>query len=101
MVVCLLIEKYDSSGDPGIKLPATVAASTPTAPMSDASTTRPLRILYIHNPTNNAMGMVHAMVKVPQELPGTICKVFSGTVNSAPWGVTCSRALGSAAGTLI
>ena len=27
----------------------------------------------MYRPTNSAIGMVQAMVKVPQELPGTIC----------------------------
>src|SRR4051794_41859378 len=39
--------------------------------MSDASTTRPFRILYMYRPTNSAIGMVQAMVNVPQDEPGT------------------------------
>src|ERR1019366_2007037 len=53
--------------------PATVATSTPTGPMADASTTRPLRKRYIQKLTNSAIGIVQAMVKVPQELPGMTC----------------------------
>src|SRR5476651_435441 len=82
MVASLLREKYGSKTEPGIKLPAMVAAKTPTPPMRDASTTWPLRILYIHRPTNRAIGMVQAIVNVPQELPGTSCADFVGTVNS-------------------
>ncbi len=63
--------KYGSSAEPGIQLPATVAASTAAAPIAEASTTRPLRILYIYNPTTSAIGTVQAMVNVPHELPAT------------------------------
>src|SRR5262245_13342741 len=59
--------------------PATVAASTPAAPINDASTTRPLRILYIYRPTNKAMGIVQAIVNVPQELPGTSSTASAGS----------------------
>ncbi len=64
----------------------TVTASTSTAPMAEASTTRPLRILYMYRPISSAIGTVHAMVKVPQELPGTACVTPSGSViaRSAP-----------------
>src|SRR5437879_10634950 len=64
-------EKNSRRGEPGIRLPATVAARTPAAPISDASRTRPLRMRYMYRPTNRAMGMVQAMVKVPQDEPGT------------------------------
>ena len=39
--------------------------------MIDASITRPGRILYMYRPTNSAIGIVQAMVNVPQEEPGT------------------------------
>ena len=48
--------------------------------MIDASTTRPGRMLYIHKPTNRAIGMVQAMVNVPQEEPGTVCEHPDGKV---------------------
>src|SRR6476469_438013 len=71
MVCSLESEKNGSSGEPCTQLPATVAKRTPTAPMADASTTRPLRNLYIQKLTKSAIGIVQAMVKVPHELPGS------------------------------
>src|SRR6516225_7266508 len=65
----LLRENRDSSGDPGIRLPSQVQARTATAPISEASTTFPLRIRYIQSPTKSAIGTVQAIVKTPQELP--------------------------------
>ena len=47
--------------------------------MTDASTTRPLRILYMYSPTNSAIGIVQAMVNVPHELPGIACRTPSGS----------------------
>ncbi len=35
--------------------------------MSDASTTFPLRMRYMHRPTNSAIGIVQAMVNVPHD----------------------------------
>src|SRR5262249_46523361 len=84
MVASLDNEKYGSRNEPGTRLPATVAPRTPIPPMIEASATLPLRILYIHRPTNSAMGIVQAMVKVPQELPGMSWTVFSGTTNREP-----------------
>src|SRR4051794_6425604 len=57
--------------DSGTQAPAIVAASTPAAPTSEASTTLPLRNRYMYQPTNSAIGIVQAMVNVPHELPGT------------------------------
>ncbi len=58
--------------DPGAIIPPMkVAARVRAAPMSDASTTFPGRILYMYRPTNKAMGIVQAMVNVPQYEPGT------------------------------
>ena len=65
--------KYGSSGEPGIQPPMTVAANVAAAPISEASTTRPLRMRYMYSPTNSAIGIVQAIVNVPQELPGTCC----------------------------
>ena len=48
--------------------PPATAASIATTPMTVASTMRPLRQTYIHMPMNIPMGMVMAMVKVPQAL---------------------------------
>src|SRR5262245_7121251 len=80
-VVCPLVsEKNGSSGDPGIQLPTTVAISTPPAPISDASMTRPLRILYMYRPTNRAIGMVQKIVNVPHDDPGTGSTVPAGRV---------------------
>src|SRR3954453_8887775 len=64
-------EKYGSRAQPRPQAPAPVAASTPAAPTSDASTTRPLRNRYMYQPTNSAIGIVQAIVNVPHELPGT------------------------------
>jgi len=41
-------------------------------PMSEASTTFPLRMRYMYTPTSKAMGIVQKMVKVPQELPANL-----------------------------
>src|SRR5260370_40066309 len=90
IVSVLVSEKIGASGDPGTHAPRTVAASTPAPPMSDASTTRPLRILYIHRPTKSAMGIVHAIVNVPHELPGTTWTALSGTLKIVPSGVLVS-----------
>src|SRR6516164_6881402 len=73
-------ENAPSNGEPGIQLPATVAASTATAPMIDASTTLPLRSRYMYRPTNRAIGIVQAIVNVPQELPGMTTRAPSGNV---------------------
>src|SRR3954452_24109075 len=64
-------ENHGSSPDPGIKTPANVAASTAAAPITDASTVFPGRNLDMYQPTNSAIGIVQAIVNVPQELPGT------------------------------
>ena len=61
-----------------MRLPSQVQASTAKAPISDASTTLPLRILYIQSPTKSAMGTVQAIVKTPQELPGIRRRAPSG-----------------------
>src|SRR5262249_9441874 len=83
--VCVLVsEKNGASGEPGIQLPAITAASVARAPISDASTTRPLRILYMYSPTNSAIGMVQAMVNVPQLLPGTTCTLPGGRATTVP-----------------
>ena len=79
-MVCSLRQarRSRSSGEPGIQAPATVAASTAAAPIKDASTTRPLRSRYMYQPTNKAIGIVHAIVNMPQELPGITNSLFSG-----------------------
>src|SRR5476651_373323 len=50
--------------------------------MIEASTTRPLRSLYMYSPMNSAIGTVHAIVNVPQELPGTAWVTPAGRVIS-------------------
>src|SRR3954463_8405873 len=73
-----------SSRGPGMYAPATVAARTPTAPSSDASTTFPLRNRYMYQPTSNAIGIVQAIVNVPHELPRTSRVVFVGRKSPGP-----------------
>src|SRR3954470_20776961 len=51
--------------------PRIVAPIVSTPPITDASTTWPGRSLYMYSPTNSAIGIVQAIVNVPQELPGT------------------------------
>src|SRR5262245_19974983 len=58
----------------------TVAANVARAPISDAWTTAPGRMRYMYRPTNRAVGMVQAMVSVPQELPGTTWTQPAGSV---------------------
>ena len=48
--------------------PPATAASIATTPMTVASAMRPLRQTYIQNPMNIPMGIVMAMVNVPQAL---------------------------------
>src|SRR3954447_23393095 len=79
-------EKKASDDEPGIEAPATVAASTATAPTSDASTTFPLRKRYMYQPTNRAIGMVQAMGNAPHELPGTSRLAPSGRSQPSPPG---------------
>src|SRR5436309_699302 len=83
------------SGECGIQLPATVAARTSAAPISDASTTRPLRMRYMYKPTNSAIGIVQAMVNVPHELPAMINRVLSGKVMTPSCEGDSSLSLGS------
>ncbi len=52
--------------------------------MSDASPMRPLRMRYIHRPTNSAMGMVQAMVNRPQDEPGITQDDPSGRCSVSP-----------------
>src|SRR3954470_13962671 len=85
-------EKYGSSREPGIDAPATVAAGTATAPTSGASTTSPLRKRYMYQPTNRAIGMVQAIVNVPQELPGTSRLAPSGRTQPSPSGCPLRKA---------
>src|SRR3954471_10203308 len=51
--------------------PRNTAPSVRAAPTIDASTTLPGRRRYIHRPTSRAMGIVQAMVNVPQDEPET------------------------------
>src|SRR6266849_10938481 len=88
MVSLRVSEKIDSSDDPGIHRPTTVAATTPTAPIRDASTTCPRRILYMYRPTKKAIGMVQAMVNVPQDDPGTTCLHLAGSVTTPSTGIS-------------
>src|SRR5262252_7988047 len=74
-------EKNRSSAEPGIQCPAIVTPIVAAAPMSDASRIFPLRILYMYQPTNSAIGIVQAMVNVPQELPGTSCVTPADSVS--------------------
>src|SRR5262245_61540653 len=83
MVVSRPHKKTGSNAEPGIHAPATVAANTPAAPISDASRTFPLRIRYIHRATKRAIGIVQTIVKAPHELPG-IFWTLDGTVTVAP-----------------
>src|SRR4051812_45651595 len=64
------------------KPPMKVASSVSSPPTIEASTTFPGRILYIHKPTSSAMGIVQAMVKVPQDEPGTRRTAPTGTTPS-------------------
>src|SRR5436309_4176320 len=66
-----LRENQPSSGEPGTQLPTTTAPMVSTPPMSDASTTFPGRMRYIHRPVKSAIGIVQAMVNVPHDEPGT------------------------------
>src|SRR4051812_32113484 len=84
-------EKKASDDEPGIDAPAIVAASTATAPTSDASTTRPLRNRYMYQPTNRAIGIVQAIVNVPHELPGTSRLAPAGRTQPRPSGLLASR----------
>src|SRR3954453_19262101 len=79
-------EKYGSRAQPRPQAPAPVAASTPAAPTTEASTTRPLRNLYMYQPTNSAIGIVQAIVNVPHELPGTSRRAFAGSTSPGPSG---------------
>src|SRR4051812_30933301 len=81
VVSCKL--KNRSSGEPGMNPPRNVAPSVSTAPMRDASTTCPGRILYMYRPTNSAIGIVSAMVNVPHELPGTTRTASGGKMYRA------------------
>src|SRR5215217_6327334 len=63
--------------------PSTVAPSVRPPPMIEASTTWPGRILYMYRPTSNAIGIVQAIVKVPQELPGTRRTELGGSFQNA------------------
>src|SRR3954464_15713573 len=78
--------KNRSTGEPGTSAPAYVAASTPAAPTSEASTTLPLRNRYMYQPTNRAIGIVQAIVNVPHELPGTSRLASLGRTNPTPSG---------------
>src|SRR2546423_217737 len=71
--------------------PRNVAPSVSAPPMIDASTMRPGRILYMYNPTNSAMGIVQAIVKVPQLLPG-VTRAASGASATAPLGLAANDA---------
>src|SRR3954453_2273029 len=77
-------EKYGSRAQPRPQAPAPVAASTPAAPTTEASTTFPLRNRYMYQPTNSAIGIVQAMVNVPHELPGTSRLASLGRVQPPP-----------------
>src|SRR3989442_862015 len=58
--------------EPGIQLPMMTAATTATTPNAEAAATPPpLRTLVMYHPMTRPIGIVQAMVKVPQELPGT------------------------------
>ena len=51
--------------------------------MAEASTTRPLRSLYMYSPIASAIGTVQAIVNVPHELPGTACVDAGGQADAA------------------
>src|SRR5690242_11838380 len=72
-----------------IQPPKKTAPSVRLAPMMEASTVFPGRNLYIHRPTSRAIGIVQAIVKVPQEEPGTMRAEFGGIAPSVcqgmPW----------------
>src|SRR5678810_820984 len=72
-----------------------VAANVSTPPTIDASTTCPGRILYIHNPTSSAMGIVHAMVNIPHEEPGTRRTAPSGNENACAFSSFAERNVGA------
>src|SRR3954467_2986986 len=61
-----------------IQPPRKTAPSVRVAPTIDASTVFPGRSLYIHRPTSRAIGIVQAMVNVPQEEPGTMRSDLGG-----------------------
>src|SRR2546425_9329887 len=48
--------------------PKNTPARTMDTPMTDASATRPGRILYIHRPVSRAAGIVTRIVNIPQAL---------------------------------
>src|SRR4051794_10115255 len=72
-----------------IQPPRKTAPSVRAAPTIDASTVLPGRSLYIQRPTSRAIGIVQAMVNVPQEEPGTMRAEFGGMGPSVcqgmPW----------------
>src|SRR5713226_4053134 len=73
-------ENIEANCEPGIQLPTITAARTARTPISVASPILPLRIRYIQRPMKSPMGMVQAIVKVPQELPGTNSRAPFGKV---------------------
>src|SRR6266576_3091168 len=70
-LTCVKLNKLAIALPGAIIPPKNVTTRVRTPPMIDASTTCPGRILYIHNPTSSAIGIVQAMVNVPQCDPGT------------------------------
>src|SRR3954453_11370373 len=80
-------EKYGSRAQPRPQAPAPVAASTPAAPTTEASTIFPLRNRLMYQPTNSAIGIVQAIVNVPHELPGTRRRAVAG--RTIPWPLDC------------
>ena len=58
----------EANREPGIYRPKITAIVRRVTPMMVASTVFPFRNLNIHIPINKAIGMVEAMVNVPQEL---------------------------------
>src|SRR5262249_5787779 len=60
--------------------PSTTAPSVSAPPITEASITCPLRMRYIQRPTKSAMGIVQAMVNVPQLLPGMTWTLPLGNV---------------------
>jgi hypothetical protein len=55
--------------------------------MIEASTTFPFRNRYMYQPTSSAIGIVQAIVNVPQELPGTSRLAPAGMTRPSPSGL--------------
>jgi hypothetical protein len=62
------VNQRDQVGSRETPRPATSASRSSATPMAEASSTRPGRRTFIHQPISRAMGIVQAMVKSPHGL---------------------------------